>query len=226
MERATSHKNSFIGISHSSFLEAGEEFFRKKKLVVKSRKSLKQLEKYINTFRENRRDPAMIFIEQIRGEFKKLLKKDFLKSELKKLKSDMQSMTLYKRLPEPTQKHLSQLEQHFDAVLKKINHTQNQIDKEFNNALGMLRTRRTEATGHIKDLRKMAINQKNTIEKTVRKKIKTVTAAGSKKKTKKRKKVTKAAARKTTTKTAKKKTTKKKTGKKVAKKASRSKKKR
>ena len=151
----------------------------------------------------------MISINSIRDEIQKFLKKDYIKSELKKLQSEIKTLELYKRLPEPTQKHLNQLETKFSSLSKKINQTQKQVDKEFNNALKVLQKRKEEATGRIVDFQKYALEQKDMIEGAILSRIEVMT--GSSPSRRKKKKTTRKATKKKTTKKAKKKTTRKKT---------------
>ena len=161
----------------------------------------------------------MLSFDQIKKEFNKLFQKDYLQAEVNRLKKELSELDAFKKIQEPTQKHLNQLEKQYAVICKKILIKQKELDKEFNSAVGMIKKRRVEAESHIRDLQKLAQNQKKSVEKLVRKQMKAFGLAGAaaKKKKKKKKaktspaqkkkstsKVTKKSSKKTTSKSTKK----------------------
>ncbi len=133
----------------------------------------------------------MFSLEQIKKEFYKFFQNDYLQAELQRLKNELMDLEAYKKIQEPTLKHMAQLEKQYKALSKKISVKQKELDKEFNSAVTMLKKRKIEAEGHIKELQKLALDQKNSIEKIVHKQIRSLVSgdkkSGSKKKKKKAK---------------------------------------
>lgn len=151
----------------------------------------------------------MFSFDQIKKEFNKLFQNDYLQAEINRLKKELMDLEPYKKIQKPTQKHLNQLEKQYLGISKKITQKQNELDKEFNQAVGMIKKRKLEAESHIKDLQKLALNQKKSIEKLIRKQMKSLglmpsTKKKATKKKKAKKKTTKKKAKTTATKTTKK----------------------
>lgn len=109
----------------------------------------------------------MINLDQLKKELSKLFQPDFLQSEINRLKNELMELDAYKKIQEPTQQHLNQLEKQYRLFSKKISTKQKELDREFNQAVSALKKRRNEAEGHIKDLQKLALNQKKSIEKLI-----------------------------------------------------------
>ena len=130
---------------------------------------------------------TMFSIKNLKDEFNKLFQKDFFQSEINRLKKELMDLSAYKKIQTPTQKHLNQLERQYKGILKKVAAKQKELDKEFNTLVKSLRKRRQEAQSHIKDLQKLASNQKKSVEKLVRKQMKSLGLSSQKKKVAKKK---------------------------------------
>ncbi len=139
----------------------------------------------------------MFSFSQIKKELNQLFKKGSVSSEISRLKKELTDFEVYRKIKEPTQKHLNQLETQYRNFSSRIARKQTEIDKEFKKAVNLVKKRKKEAENHVHNLRKMAIDKKKSVEKMIQDQIK---AFGlNSKKTKK----------KTTRKTTKKKTTRK-----------------
>ncbi len=137
----------------------------------------------------------MFSLDQIKKEFYKLFQNDYLQGEIQRLKKELMELEPYKKIQEPTLKHLAQLERQYKILSKKITVKQNELDKDFNGAVTMLKQRKIEAEGHIKDLQKLALDQKNSIEKMIIKQMRSLGLTSPAKKGKKKKKKAKAKAK-------------------------------
>jgi DNA repair ATPase RecN len=110
----------------------------------------------------------MISFDQLKKEFNKLFQPDFLQGEINRLKKEIMELEAYKKIQEPTQQHLNQLERQYREFSKRITRKQKELDKEFNSAVKTLRKRKSEAETHIRDLQKLALSQKKSVEKLIR----------------------------------------------------------
>ena len=183
------------------------KFQENQRISQTPKKTLKVIRNYITKGKSEGRGLNMISIKTIRDEINRFIQQDKVQKELNRLKEELEKLGPYQALKEPTKKHLTELEKQYNFLVKRINQTQKQIDKEFNSALSLLKKRRKEAEGRFKKLQKLAFDQKKGIEKVIKVKLKEVT--GSKKKRKKRKTTRKKAT--TVRKATAKKTTRKKT---------------
>jgi hypothetical protein len=140
----------------------------------------------------------MFSIGKIKKELSKFLHNDYFLNEMNRIKKELTELEAFKKIKEPTQKHLNQLEKQYTEISKKITQKQKELDKEFNNAVTLIKKRRTEAQVHIKDLQKMALEQKNTVEKLIKKQMISLGLAKPVKKTtlKKKKKAKKTTSKK------------------------------
>jgi chromosome segregation ATPase len=136
-------------------------------------------------------EASVFSLDQLKKELNKLFQPDFLQAEINRLKKELTELEAFKKIKEPTQAHLNQLEKQYHSFSKKILKKQSELDKEFNSALRALRKRRNEAESHIKDLQKLALDQKKSIEKLIRKQMKALGLASTSKKKKTQKKATK-----------------------------------
>ena len=149
----------------------------------------------------------MFSFKEIKKELNQIFNKKYLTSEFARLKTELMALDAYKKIKEPTEKHLNQLEKQYRDLFSKITKKEFEIEKEFNKALTFLKKQKKEAEVHVRDLQQRAINQKKSVEKIIKEQMK-LFGLSSKKTTRK-----KTAAKKKTTrkKTTKRKTTKKKT---------------
>lgn len=166
-----------ISDSFKSIASAWEDFSQIK-MPKEPVKPLMDSMKCINTMIEKRSWLPMFSVDQVKKEIEKYLNRNYIKSELRRLQKEIESLKLFQRLPEPTQKHLAQLEKRFEALIDSLSKVQKQIDKEFSSALNGLNKRQKEATDSIMKLRKVALQQKDTIEKAVSSRIGMVAKAG------------------------------------------------
>jgi len=113
----------------------------------------------------------MISISNLKEEIEKILDKEFLVSEYNKIKQEVKESDLFKKLPEPTQRHLSNLEDRFSKLGQKFTQKQEEVDKEFNAAVAHLEKRKEEAHARMTDFRKYAMEQKSFIEDIIRTKL-------------------------------------------------------
>ena len=113
----------------------------------------------------------MFSFKQIKKELNQLFNKKYLTSELARLKKEMMDLDAYKKIKEPTQKHLNQLEKQYRDLFSKITKKQFEVEKEFNKAALFLKKQKKEAEVHIRDLQKRAISQKKSVEKIIKEQV-------------------------------------------------------
>lgn len=110
----------------------------------------------------------MLSLQQLKDEVSKLFQSDYLQQELQRFRKELNDFEIYKKIQEPTLKHVQQLEKQYKVLSQKMAQKQVELDKEFNSTVKMLKKRRTEAEKHLKDLQKKALDQKNAMEKRIR----------------------------------------------------------
>ncbi len=130
----------------------------------------------------------MFSFDQLKKEINKIFQPNFLQTEINRLKKEVMDLEAYKKIQKPTQQHLNQLERQYHSFTKKVAGKQKELDQAFNSAVKALRKRRDEAENHIKELQKMALDQKKSVEKLVRRQMKALGLTQSKKKKSKKKK--------------------------------------